>query len=153
MRTGITHSLRTLLIITLSIIYVHVNAQKNGLEVDRVVIGHYKLANDELNEYVIQMKSGQIMFTDDRMGSGHMIGKANRESFKLFEQYVNTYDYSMFMLKYKQNKDYSYVRVYMTNGDYQEAYWNESSGPEAEKFYVDAMKFIEETRQAATASK
>jgi len=152
MRKGITSTLRALFIIALSIIYIQVNAQKNELEVDRVVIGHYKLADDELNEYVVQMKSGQVMFTDDRLGSGTLIGKANRDSYKAFETYVNAYDYSMFMLKYKQNKDYSYVRVYMSNGDYQEAYWNDVAGPEAQKFYTVAMKFIEQTRQT-TASK
>lgn len=153
MRKGITSTLRALFIIALSIIYIQANAQKSELQVDRVVIGHYKLADDALNEYVVQMKSGQVMFTDDRLGSGTTIGKASRDTYKAFETYVNSYDYSMFMLKYKQNKDYSYVRVYMSNGDYQEAYWNDATGPEAQMFYTDVMKFIEQTRQTATASK
>lgn len=152
MRHNATSALRKVLILILSIIYVQGFAQDKGAQVDRIVIGSYNLANDELNEYVVQMKAGQIMHTADRTGASTTVGKINKDSFKPFEQYVNTYDYSMFMLKYKQSKDYSYVRVYMTNGDYQEAYWNDAPGPEAGKFYADVMKLIEETRQA-TASK
>lgn len=146
-------TLKTLLIIYLSIIYVHLNAQdKKGEKVDRVVIGTYSIANDELKEYVVNVQSGEVLYTNDRLGSSVVVGNANRETQKNFQLYVNGYDYSMFMLKYKQSKDYTYVRVYMENGDYQEAYWNESTGPEAQKFYNDVMTFIGTSSQA-TASK